>query len=102
MATTLFLVALKSGTLAFATLFPIVNHFGAVPIFLGLTQGYPESTRKLLARRVAIYGFLLFGWQPGNRIVGPGVFWHFTPNCSGRGWFSNCTYRRADVAAITQ
>ncbi len=61
MALALILVALKSATLTFATLFPIVNPFGLAPIFLGLTQAYPESTRRLLARRIAVYGFLLLG-----------------------------------------
>jgi len=61
MALTLIIAALKSAMLTFASLFPIVNPLGAAPIFLGLTQAYPESTRKLLARRIAVYGFLILG-----------------------------------------
>ncbi len=70
MALTLFLLSLKSGTLTFAALFPIVNPFGAAPIFLGLTRAYPESIRRLLARRIALYGFLILG---GSLAIGSSV-----------------------------
>src|SRR5262245_4646606 len=43
----------------FAALFPIVNPVGDAPIFFGLTRDYPQSTHKLLARKIAAYGFVL-------------------------------------------
>jgi multiple antibiotic resistance protein len=45
--------------LAFVTLFPVVNPIGDAPIFLSLTLGYPPSAQKLLARKIAAYGFML-------------------------------------------
>jgi multiple antibiotic resistance protein len=44
---------------AFVTLFPVVNPIGDAPIFLALTQWYPDSARKILARKIAAYGFAL-------------------------------------------
>ena len=44
---------------AFVTLFPVVNPIGDAPIFLALTQWYPNSVRKVLARKIALYGFAL-------------------------------------------
>jgi multiple antibiotic resistance protein len=52
-------IMLKTTTLAFAALFPIVNPLGDAPIFLNMTRQYPPSVHKLLARKVAIYGFLM-------------------------------------------
>lgn len=43
----------------FAALFPIVNPLGGAPIFLGLTRQYPPSAQKVLARKIAVYGFVL-------------------------------------------
>ena len=43
----------------FVTLFPVVNPVGDAPIFLALTQWYPNSVRKVLARKIAAYGFVL-------------------------------------------
>ncbi len=43
----------------FVTLFPVVNPIGDAPIFLALTQWYPASVRKVLARKIAAYGFAL-------------------------------------------
>ena len=45
--------------LAFTTLLPVVNPIGCAPIFLVLTRQYPQSTRQMLARKVAGYGFAL-------------------------------------------
>lgn len=45
--------------LAFTTLFPVVNPLGCAPIFLSLTQRYPESAQKILARKIATYSFAL-------------------------------------------
>ena len=42
-----------------AALFPIVNPVGNAPIFLSLTRGASPGTRLLLARRIAINGFIL-------------------------------------------
>jgi multiple antibiotic resistance protein len=74
MAITLILDALKNAALTFATLFPIINPFGAAPIFLGLTRAYPASVRKLLARKIALYGFLLLG---GSLALGSAVLTFF-------------------------
>jgi multiple antibiotic resistance protein len=53
--------------IAFTTLFPVVNPIGCAPIFLSMTQGYPQSAQRILSRKIAVYGFailavsLLFG-----------------------------------------
>jgi len=52
---------------AFTALFPVVNPIGCAPIFLALTKRYPQSTQRILARKIAAYSFailavsLLFG-----------------------------------------
>ena len=43
----------------FAALFPIVNPVGDAPIFFGLTRNYPQAAQKVLARKIAAYGFAL-------------------------------------------
>jgi multiple antibiotic resistance protein len=43
----------------FVTLFPIVNPIGDAPIFLSLTRRYPQSTQRILANKIAGYGFAL-------------------------------------------
>ena len=43
----------------FVALFPIVNPIGDAPIFLSLTRQYPEAVQKVLARKIAAYGFVL-------------------------------------------
>ena len=43
----------------FVTLFPVVNPLGDAPIFLTLTRRYPQSTQRILARKIAAYGFTL-------------------------------------------
>jgi multiple antibiotic resistance protein len=40
-------------------LFPIVNPLGNAPIFLTLTQGSSSETRTMLARKIALNGFVL-------------------------------------------
>lgn len=50
---------LKTFSVTFMALFPVVNPIGDAPIFLAMTRWYPESTRTVLARRIAIYGFAL-------------------------------------------
>ncbi|MFY3386793.1 MarC family protein [Paracidovorax sp. MALMAid1276] len=49
----LLLVAGKSFLLVLATLLPILNPAATAPIFLGLTEGASDDTRRLLARRIA-------------------------------------------------
>jgi multiple antibiotic resistance protein len=46
-------------SLAFVGLFPVVNPVGDAPIFLSLTRHYPQSTQRILAKRIAVYGFAL-------------------------------------------
>ncbi len=41
----------------FVTLFPVVNPIGDAPIFLALTRQYPQSAQRILARKIAAYGF---------------------------------------------
>jgi multiple antibiotic resistance protein len=50
---------IKVLTVTFITLFPVVNPIGTAPIFLSLTQRYPESIQKVLARKIAAYGFVI-------------------------------------------
>ena len=59
--------------MVFMALFPVVNPIGDAPIFLALTQWYPNSVRKVLARKIAAYGFALLGglipvWQHRSRL----------------------------------
>lgn len=44
---------------AFVTLFPVVNPIGDAPIFLSMTRQYPNPVQKLLARKIAMYGFFI-------------------------------------------
>jgi multiple antibiotic resistance protein len=44
---------------AFTTLFPVVNPIGCAPIFLSLTQQYPQSAQQILARKIAGYSFAI-------------------------------------------
>lgn len=46
-------------SLVFVALFPVVNPIGDAPIFLALTQQYPQAAQKVLARKIAAYGFAL-------------------------------------------
>src|SRR5215472_7450366 len=61
------LLAVKTAIFAFVTLFPIVNPIGDAPIFLELTRHYPEAVQGLLARKIAVYGFLLLA---GSLVLG--------------------------------
>jgi multiple antibiotic resistance protein len=45
--------------LAVAALLPIVNPLGNAPLFLTLTEDLPHEERRVLARKVAINGFVL-------------------------------------------
>lgn len=50
---------IKILTVTFITLFPVVNPIGTAPIFLSLTPGYSQSIQKILARKIAAYGFVI-------------------------------------------
>jgi multiple antibiotic resistance protein len=50
---------IKVLAVTFITLFPVVNPIGDAPIFLSLTERYPESIQKILARKIAAYGFVI-------------------------------------------
>lgn len=50
---------IKVLAVVFAALFPVVNPIGDAPIFLSLTRQYPQSAQKVLARKIAAYGFAL-------------------------------------------
>jgi multiple antibiotic resistance protein len=50
---------IKVLVLTFVTLFPVVNPIGDAPIFLSLTRRYPADSQKILARKIAAYGFVL-------------------------------------------
>ena len=65
MDTTFILRAFKTLTLTVATLFPIINPLGVAPIFLSMTSSYPEQVRKVLARKIGVYGFLLLAGSLG-------------------------------------
>ncbi|XRO77258.1 NAAT family transporter [Methanocaldococcus sp. 10A] len=53
--------------LAFTSIFSILNPFGAVPVFITLTESYPKKERDLVAKKTVIYTlaillvFTLFG-----------------------------------------
>ena len=50
---------IKTLSVIFVALFPVVNPIGDAPIFLALTQRYPDSARRILAKKIAAYGFML-------------------------------------------
>src|SRR5271157_5026428 len=50
---------IKTLSVVFVTLFPVVNPIGDAPIFLALTSRYPQSAQRILARKIAAYGFML-------------------------------------------
>lgn len=49
----------QGALLVLAALFPIVNPLGNAPLFLSLTGDASQDERKVLARKVAINGFVL-------------------------------------------
>ena len=51
----------RSALLVIGALFPIVNPLGNVPFFLTLTPGYTSDMHAALARKIAMYGFILMG-----------------------------------------
>lgn len=58
----------------FAALFPVVNPLGGAPIFYSLTRDVPPETRASMARKVAIYGFVLL---LGSMIIGSHILTFF-------------------------
>ena len=56
----------------FTSLFPVLNPIGCAPIFLSLTQQYPQSVRRVLARKIAVYSFALLAVSllVGTEILG--------------------------------
>ncbi|MDG0815843.1 MarC family protein [Bdellovibrio svalbardensis] len=50
-----------------AALIPIINPMGQMPIFLSLTQDIPKEDRKILAKKIATYGFFLL---IGSMLIG--------------------------------
>jgi len=63
--------AVKNFSFVFMALFPIVNPIGCAPIFLTLASRYPESVRRLLARKIAVYAFaiMICSFLLGNLIL---------------------------------
>ncbi len=51
--------SLQTIILVVATLFPVVNPLSGATIFLSTTEGYSNEARAILARKVALYGFVL-------------------------------------------
>ncbi|WP_456472330.1 MarC family protein [Methanocaldococcus sp.] len=53
--------------ISFTSIFSILNPFGAIPIFISLTENYPEKERLLIAKKTVVYAlsillaFALFG-----------------------------------------
>jgi multiple antibiotic resistance protein len=43
----------------FMALFPVVNPIGCAPIFVSLTQQYPDSAQRILSGKIAFYSFAL-------------------------------------------
>jgi multiple antibiotic resistance protein len=63
----IFLSAGKGFLLVLATLLPILNPAATAPIFLGLTEGASDDTRRVLAQRIAINMVVLIA---GAMLVG--------------------------------
>ncbi|CAB3288264.1 conserved membrane protein of unknown function [Methanocaldococcus lauensis] len=45
--------------LAFTSIFSILNPFGAVPVFIALTESYPKKERNLIAKKTVIYTLII-------------------------------------------
>jgi multiple antibiotic resistance protein len=59
MTASLITLLLQKAVVVFATLTPIINAPGMAPIFLTLTEGVSNTTRRKVARQIAVSGFLL-------------------------------------------
>jgi len=69
-----FIEAAKSLLLVVSALFPIVDPIGGGPIFLSLTIDSTPTTRRLLARRIAINSFI---WLIASFTIGSHVLSFF-------------------------
>jgi multiple antibiotic resistance protein len=49
----------RNTLLVIGALFPIVNPLGGAPIFLAMTRGFTHESHAVLARKIAVNGFLL-------------------------------------------
>src|SRR5579863_836389 len=49
----------RTSLLIVGALFPIVNPLGNAPIFLALTRNFSSAIRSVLARKIAVNGFIL-------------------------------------------
>jgi multiple antibiotic resistance protein len=65
---------LRNVLLIVGALFPIVNPLGNVPIFLTLTAGFTSAMRTVLARKIALNGFLLLA---GSILIGTNILAFF-------------------------
>jgi multiple antibiotic resistance protein len=63
---------IRVAVLVVATLVPIVNPTGVAPIFLSMTPGASNDTRRLLARKIAVNALLLLtaAMLIGSHILG--------------------------------
>lgn len=50
---------IRDALLVIGALFPIVNPLGSAPIFLALTTGFTDDAHAVLARKIALNGFVL-------------------------------------------
>ena len=66
--------AAKSLFLILSALFPIVDPLGGSPIFLAMTRDYSGSTRRALARKIAVDSFFLL---VGSYFIGTHVLSFF-------------------------
>ena len=88
--------------LVYAGLFPIVNPIGGAPIFLGLTRQCSDEERSVIARRVAINGFLLL---LGSMIIGSLEFFGITlpvVRIAGGGYFLRLSLPERYAATVKE
>ncbi len=64
----------KTALLIVGALFPIVNPLGNVPIFLTFTRDFDSQVRAVLARQIAMNGFLLL---VGSILIGTNILAFF-------------------------
>jgi multiple antibiotic resistance protein len=60
--------------LIIGALFPIVNPVDNIPIFLSLTSGLSSSSRIIMSRKIAMYGFMLL---IGSVLIGTHILTFF-------------------------
>src|ERR1700759_222236 len=64
----------KNALLVIGALFPIVNPLGSAPIFLTLTRGFRSGAHAVLARKIAVNGFILL---VGSILIGTNILAFF-------------------------